>query len=67
MYKKVLLGAAILFIGFMFKLIQTGDKIDWIQISIFAVVALTVIAVKEWTDIPYDWNKHKNKGKKDTN
>lgn len=61
MYKKILLGAAVLFIGFMFKSIQTGDKIDWELIIIFGVVALVIIAFKEWTAIPYDWNKHKNK------
>lgn len=63
MLKKILLGAAILFIGFVIKIILGGEGIHWDEIAIFAVLALAVIALKEWTDIPYDWNKNKNKDK----
>lgn len=65
MLKKILLGAAILFIGFIIKIVRGGEGIHWEEITIFAVVALAAIALKEWTDIPYDWNKNKKKDKED--
>lgn len=65
MLKKILLGAAILFIGFVIKTVRGGEGIQWAEIAIFGVLALAVIALKEWTDIPYDWNKNKNKNNED--
>lgn len=63
MYKKILLGAAIFFVGFTIKIYKSGDPVTWSGSVYLLLFAVGFFAFKEWVDIPYDWGKHKNKGK----
>lgn len=63
MVRKIVLAAAIFFIGFTIKDIKAGETIYLEERIILFVFALGVFAFKEWVEIPYDWDKHTNKGK----
>ncbi len=63
MLKKILIGAALMVLGFIMKDIRNGEGMVLENILIYGGIALGVIAFKEWVEVPYDWDKHKNKDK----
>lgn len=67
MYKKILLGAAIFFVVFTIKTYKSGEPVTWSDSFYLLLIAVGFFAFKEWVDIPYDWDKHKNKGKDNKN
>ena len=63
MLKKGLIAAVIFFVGVTLKGIKAEGHIIWSD-SLFAfAVGFVVFTFKEWVEVPYDWDKHKNKNK----
>lgn len=63
MFKKAFIGAAAIVIGFTLRDIRAGEEIYLGDSLIFFAIALAFGIFLEWTFIPYDWDKHKNKSK----
>ncbi|MCM3611637.1 hypothetical protein M4S82_10265 [Planococcus sp. MERTA32b] len=63
MLKKILIGAALMALGFIIKDLRSGEELALELILVYGGVALAFIAFKEWVEVPYDWDKHKNKDK----
>ncbi|WP_084242924.1 hypothetical protein [Planomicrobium okeanokoites] len=63
MLKKILIGAALMVLGFIMKDIRNSEGMVLENILIYGGIALAVIAFKEWVEVPYDWDKDKNKDK----
>ncbi|WP_282020110.1 hypothetical protein [Planomicrobium okeanokoites] len=63
MLKKILIGAALMVLGFIMKDIRNSEGMVLENILIYGGIALGVVAFKEWVEVPYDWDKHKNKDK----
>ena len=63
MFKKAFIGAAAIVIGFTVRDIRAGEEIFWGDSLLFFAIALALGIFIEWTMIPYDWDKHKNKTK----
>lgn len=65
MFKKSLLVAVGAFVAVAIKNIISGDKLYLEEYFMFFVITFFGYLLKEWTDIPYDWNKNKRKEKQD--
>lgn len=63
MLKKSLLFAVVLMAGFAIKDFVSDGKIYWGELFLFFALAFVITLFIEWTNIPYSWNKQKNKAK----
>ena len=66
-FKKTLIGSVVIVVGFLLRNLKAGEEIILVDYLLFFVIAFVLGVFIEWTFIPYDWDKHKNKEKKNPN
>lgn len=64
MFKKTLIGSVAFTSGFLLRDYRAGEEILLENTLIYFTIAFALGLFIQWTSIPYDWNKNKDKEKK---
>lgn len=61
MVKKNIKTGLFFFVALTIKDLVISEEIQWIDNIFISVIFALMYLFWDWSKIPYDWNKHKNK------